>query len=169
MSEENESVGMPEGESVEVFPNFEDPEVAALFAKIDAFLDDPSTGVRKEIPERRIKADLGHEAGEGGCEDPQCIGGTLMLNLNNQEDFVKAVGIAESQIMGSAMGAHRALRAGDVEGADRLLDSLISDAKSFDTSLLQAVAVSIADAAAGMYLRIQELEGEEGSDGSGTD
>jgi hypothetical protein len=97
----------------------------------------------------------GHE-----CSDPQCIGGTIMLDLNDEADFHKAVSVVESNIMNASLAAHRALRDGREEEADRCLDELIAHIESATPALLPPVLASIADAAAGMYLRIAELEGE---------
>lgn len=86
-----------------------------------------------------------------------------MLDLHDG-DFIKAVEITESNIMNTAISAHLALRDGRPDEANRLFAEVAGFMEGAHAVLLSAVLEGIADAAAGMYLRVAELEGEDAPD-----
>jgi hypothetical protein len=101
------------------------------------------------------------EVGEGDpheCGDPQCIGGTMMLDLATDEGFDKAVSITEANIMETALGAHHAVLAGRMEEGEELFDEVIRLVTEVDVDVLRAVTVGIVDIAAGMALHLKGLE-----------
>lgn len=112
-------------------------------------------------PDVEDNATLGKEEERHECGEAQCIGGTIMLDLNQDRDFLKAVEIVESNIMESAISAHEAITEGRSDDAGILFESVAKQILEVNESVLRAVLLEIADAAAGMVMHIAVLEGKD--------
>ncbi len=84
-----------------------------------------------------------------------------MLDLNQDRDFLKAVEIVEANIMESAISAHEAIAEGRGEDAGTLFESVAKQILEVEETVLRAVLLEIADAAAGMAIHIAVLEGRD--------
>lgn len=84
-----------------------------------------------------------------------------MLDLNQDRNFLKAVEIVESNIMESAISAHEAVAEGRSDDAGALFESVAKQILEVEESVLRAVLLEIADAAAGMAIHIAVLEGRD--------
>lgn len=90
---------------------------------------------------------------DDGCEDPDCHGGFVTVNLSSEDGLRRGIELLEQWVMNAQLRAH------EVDGAEQ--DKIATDLAEYLATMPQAVIagalMSISDTAAGMYLKLHEL------------
>lgn len=110
-----------------------------------------------QIREAFEKIDTSKAGKSPHCKDPACVDGMIALNLNDADDFQKASDSIESYVMGAMFACHEA-----DEEDPAMLQELVDYLLPLPRELLVDVLMSIADAAAGLFIAYGELKGEDG-------
>lgn len=149
MSDERGNPDFTEVIDVTSLPNWSDPAVQATFAKIDEFLNDPSIGVRRERPARRIPRNT--------PPAPEDAGDFIEVNLGTPEGFHQAIETVEQYVIECFLVTH----APDVPEATKveLFNDVIAYLRPLPNDVLMGVIMQIADSAAGLACRVSELQG----------
>lgn len=149
MSDERSNPDFTEVIDVSSLPNWSDPAVRETFAKIDEFLKDPSVGVKRELPARRVP--------QSTPPAPEDADDFIEVNLGTPEGFHKAIEVVEQYVIECFLVTH----APGVPEATKveLFDDVIAYLKPLPDDVLRGVIMRIADSAAGLACKVTELEG----------
>lgn len=114
--------------------------------------DQPTPDLTEVIDITQLPGFENLHAGDG-CEDPDCHGGFVAVDLSTEDGLEKGITLLEQWVMNAQILAH------EVDGAEQ--DKIATDLVEYLATMPQTVVVgalmSISDTAAGMFLRLNEL------------
>lgn len=90
---------------------------------------------------------------DDGCEDPDCQGGFVAVNLSTEDGLEKGIKLLEQWVMNAQLLAHEA----DDAEQDKIATDLVEYLATMPQAVIVGALLSISDTAAGMYLKLGEL------------